>query len=162
MRPRIRIRQCDHESAKVQPINRPDPKLARNTTINRQLLRRLCRNNGFYEAANPAPSTSNAVPVGDAAFRRKPDKFGASHGDLHRHSSGSSGIAVNNGMPCIWRVLGREGVAGRSAEGRERGKPIVSRVNAITLLRARRIVAYDDRNHPVLCLGLFIGSGYVR
>jgi len=24
-----------------------------------------------------------------------------------------------------------------------------------------RIIAYNDRNHPVLCLGLFIGSGYV-
>jgi hypothetical protein len=96
------------------------------------------------------------------AFRRKPDKFGASHGNLHRHSSGSSGIAVKNGTPCIWRAVGREGVAGRSAHDRARGKPIVSRVNAVTLLTVRRIIAYDDRNHPVLCLGLFIGSGYVR
>jgi len=62
----------------------------------------------------------------------------------------------------VRRVLERKGVAGRSAHDRERGKRIVIRVNAVTLLTARRIIAYDDRNHPVLCLGLFIGSGYVR
>jgi hypothetical protein len=51
---------------------------------------------------------------------------------------------------------------------RRRGGPLSSRpptgrrVYAITLLTARRIIVYDDRNHPVLCLGLFIGSGCVR
>ena len=136
-------------------------KLAHSTTLSRQLCAGYAEITDFTESANPAPSTSNALLVGDAAFRRKPDKFGASHGDLHRHSSRFVRHCCEERHAVHLARTGARRRGGRSAHGRERGKPTVSRVNAIILLTARRIIAYDDCNHPVLCRGLFIGSGYV-